>query len=38
MSGLLVERPSANPSERAYQHFLPRVAHLPEAQQRLWLY
>lgn len=38
MSGLLADRPSANPSERAYQHFLPRVAHLPEAQQRLWLY
>jgi carnitine monooxygenase subunit len=38
MSGLLVERPSANPSERAYQRFLPRVEHLPEAQQRLWLY
>jgi phenylpropionate dioxygenase-like ring-hydroxylating dioxygenase large terminal subunit len=38
MSGLLVERPSANPSERAYQALLPRVDHLPEAQQRLWLY
>jgi carnitine monooxygenase subunit len=38
MSGLLVERLSANPSERAYQRFLPRVEHLPESQQRLWLY
>jgi phenylpropionate dioxygenase-like ring-hydroxylating dioxygenase large terminal subunit len=38
MSGLLVERPSANPSERAYQALLPRIDHLPEAQQRLWLY
>ena len=38
MSGLLVERPSANPSERAYQRLLPRADHLPEAQQRLWLY
>ncbi|MBS0502663.1 MAG: aromatic ring-hydroxylating dioxygenase subunit alpha [Proteobacteria bacterium] len=38
MTGLLADRPSANPSERAYQHFLPRVDHLPEAQQKLWLY
>jgi phenylpropionate dioxygenase-like ring-hydroxylating dioxygenase large terminal subunit len=38
MSGLLVERASANPSERAYQAFLPEVPHLPAAQQRLWLY
>lgn len=38
MSGLLADRPSANPSERAYQRFLPRVDHLPEEQQRLWLY
>ncbi len=38
MWGDLAERPSANPSERAYQHFLPRVAHLPEAAQRHWLY
>lgn len=38
MSGDLVERPSANPSERAYQHFLPRVDHLPEEGQRRWLY
>ena len=38
MSGLLADRPSANPSERAYQRFLPRVDHLPEAQQQLWLY
>ena len=38
MWGDLVDRPSANPSERAYQHFLPRVDHLPEAAQRHWLY
>lgn len=38
MWGDLVERPSANPSERAYQHFLPTADHLPEAQQRRWLY
>ncbi len=38
MWGDLVERPSANLSERAYQHFLPRVDHLPGAAQRHWLY
>lgn len=38
MWGELVERPSANLSERAYQHFLPAVAHLPDSHQRLWLY
>ena len=38
MWGDLVERPSANASERAYQHFLPRVDHLPEDRQRHWLY
>ncbi len=38
MWGDLVERPSANLSERAYQRFLPRVDHLPEDKQRHWLY
>jgi phenylpropionate dioxygenase-like ring-hydroxylating dioxygenase large terminal subunit len=38
MTGLLADRPSANPSERAYQHFLPKVEHLSDAQQKLWLY
>jgi carnitine monooxygenase subunit len=38
MWGDLVERPSSNPSERAYQHFLPRVDHLPDDKQRHWLY
>ena len=38
MSGDLVERPSANVSERAYQHFLTRADHLPEEGQRRWLY
>jgi carnitine monooxygenase subunit len=38
MWGDLVNRPSANLSERAYQKFLPKVDHLPEAQQRHWLY
>ena len=38
MSGVLSDRPSANISERAYQHLLPRAAHLPQDKQRLWLY
>jgi phenylpropionate dioxygenase-like ring-hydroxylating dioxygenase large terminal subunit len=38
MSGDLVDRPSANPSERAYQHFLPEVGHLPPELRRRWLY
>jgi carnitine monooxygenase subunit len=38
MWGDLVERSSANPSERMYQHILPRVDHLPEERQRHWLY
>ncbi|WP_420139149.1 aromatic ring-hydroxylating oxygenase subunit alpha [Sphingomonas sp.] len=38
MWGPLVDRPSSNPSERAYAHFLPRVAHLPADRQRLWTY
>jgi phenylpropionate dioxygenase-like ring-hydroxylating dioxygenase large terminal subunit len=38
MSGSLVDRVSSNVSERLYQKFLPRVEHLPSANQRLWLY
>ncbi len=38
MAGDLVERPSANLSERAYQQHLPPVAHLPAELQRRWLY
>ncbi|RUN75215.1 aromatic ring-hydroxylating dioxygenase subunit alpha [Sphingomonas sp. TF3] len=38
MSGRLVDRPSDNPWERFYQTHLPPVPHLPEANQRLWLY
>jgi phenylpropionate dioxygenase-like ring-hydroxylating dioxygenase large terminal subunit len=38
MSGDLVESPSANPSERAYQVFLPEASHLPPALRRRWLY
>lgn len=38
MWGELVDRPSANWSERAYQNLLPSVPHLPEDRQRGWLY
>jgi phenylpropionate dioxygenase-like ring-hydroxylating dioxygenase large terminal subunit len=38
MWGDLIERPSANWSERAYQNLLPPVPHLPEQAQRHWLY
>ena len=38
MQGRISERPSPNLSERAYQHFLPEVPHLPRERQRLWTY
>ena len=38
MDGDLVEQQSANPSERAYQRYLPAVDHLPPTHQRKWLY
>ena len=38
MEGDLVETESANPSERVYQHHLPKFDHLPESHQRKWLY
>ncbi len=38
MAGALVDKPSANWSERFYQAHLPRVDHLPDSHQRLWLY
>ena len=38
MWGPILERPSRNLSERAYQHFLPEVPHLPAERQRLWTY
>ena len=38
MAGDLLERPSANRSERAYQAFLPEAAHLPLESRRRWLY
>jgi len=38
MQGDLVEKESANPSERTYQRYLPPVDHLPPSHQRKWLY
>ncbi|MBW0008361.1 MAG: aromatic ring-hydroxylating dioxygenase subunit alpha [Sphingomonas sp.] len=38
MEGDLVETQSTNPSERVYQHHLPKVDHLHESHQRKWLY
>lgn len=38
MSGYLTDRISAHPWEAFYQRRLPGVPHLPEANQRLWLY
>lgn len=38
MWGDMVDRPSANLSERAYQSFLPDAEHLPEDKRRHWLY
>jgi phenylpropionate dioxygenase-like ring-hydroxylating dioxygenase large terminal subunit len=38
MEGDLVEKPSANLAERAYQQLLPSVDHLPPTHRRKWLY
>ena len=38
MWGDLIDRPSMNWSERMYQRLLPPVPHLPQANQRHWLY
>lgn len=38
MEGDLVDKESANPSERAYQRFLPEATHLPASHRRKWLY
>ncbi|WAT18922.1 aromatic ring-hydroxylating dioxygenase subunit alpha [Aurantiacibacter sp. MUD11] len=38
MWGAMVERESANWSERLYQRLLPTVPHLPDDAQRRWLY
>ncbi len=38
MWGDLVDAPSANWSERAYQRLLPPAEHLPEASRKRWLY
>ena len=36
--GPIIDRASLNPSERAYQKYLPNVQHLPPERQRLWTY
>jgi phenylpropionate dioxygenase-like ring-hydroxylating dioxygenase large terminal subunit len=38
MWGPITAKPSSALSERAYQHFLPTVEHLPPDRQRLWCY
>ena len=38
MAGDLLDRPSANPSESAYQRLLPDAPHLPPELRRRWLY
>ena len=38
MWGALIDQPSRNPSERAYQQLLPEAPHLPAEAQRRWLY
>ena len=38
MSGQIIDALSGNPWERFYQTHLPRPDHLPEANQRQWLY
>ena len=38
MEGELRADVSDNPSERAYQHFLPEAEHLPASHRRKWLY
>ncbi|MBA3526244.1 MAG: aromatic ring-hydroxylating dioxygenase subunit alpha [Pseudomonadota bacterium] len=38
MEGELIEQPSANPSEHAYQKMLPQAEHLPRSHRRKWLY
>jgi carnitine monooxygenase subunit len=38
MWGPVMARLSNNPSERAYQKYLPEVPHLPPERQRLWTY
>ena len=38
MWGPILDEPSSNLSERAYQHFLPCVPHLPAERRRLWIY
>jgi phenylpropionate dioxygenase-like ring-hydroxylating dioxygenase large terminal subunit len=38
MEGELIEKPSSNASERAYQRYLPEAEHLPPSHRRKWVY
>ena len=38
MEGDMIDKPSANPAERAYQQYLPEAEHLPPSHRRKWLY
>jgi len=38
MEGELIDKPSTNPSERAYQRYLPAAEHLPPSHRRKWVY
>jgi phenylpropionate dioxygenase-like ring-hydroxylating dioxygenase large terminal subunit len=38
MEGDIGDKPSTNPSERAYQQYLPPVEHLPASHRRKWIY
>jgi phenylpropionate dioxygenase-like ring-hydroxylating dioxygenase large terminal subunit len=38
MEGELVDKPSSNPSERIYQHYLPQAEHLPPSHRCKWVY
>jgi phenylpropionate dioxygenase-like ring-hydroxylating dioxygenase large terminal subunit len=38
MQGDLIDKLSANPSERMYQRYLPEAEHLPPSHRRKWLY
>ena len=38
MEGELVDKPSTNPTESAYQRYLPEAEHLPSSHRRKWVY
>jgi len=38
MEGELIDKASTNPTERAYQRYLPEATHLPPSHRRKWVY